>query len=93
MKKLSLICCLLIGFTAVNYAQVPHAISNPAEKAKGLQHRLKLNDEQTTKIAAIYKECAEECERIKKAEHGNSDKIAKSIGRCVQLRSKRSSRY
>lgn len=53
MKKMWLICCLLIGFTAVNYAQATHATNNPVEKAKGLQNKLKLTDEQTTKIAAI----------------------------------------
>ena len=79
MKKISLICCLLIGFTGVGYAAVSHSPAEPGAKAKGLQHVLKLADEQTTKIASIYKESAEKCEKIKKAEHGNSDKVAKAI--------------
>ena len=79
MKKVWLIWCLLIGFSAVVYAQPQHSAAGPVVKAKGLQHELKLTDEQTAKVAAIYKECAEECERIKRSEHGNSDKVAKSL--------------
>ena len=79
MKQIWLICCLLIGFTAANYAQVNHpGVGAPAEKAKGLQKELKLTDKQTEKIAAIYKESFEKCEKIKKAEHGNSDKVGKA---------------
>ena len=79
MEKIWLICCLLIGFTAVNYAQVTHATNDPVEKAKGLQNELKLTDKQTTKIAVIYRGCAEHYERIKKAERGNTDKMATSV--------------
>ena len=73
-------CCLLVGFTGVSYAGVKHVTAQPGEKAKGLQQALNLTDEQTTKIAAIYKESAEKCGRIQKAEHGNSDKMAKAVG-------------
>ena len=59
MKKICLICCLLIGLTAVSYAQVTHAATDPVEKAKGLQRQLTLTGDQTTKVAAIYKESSE----------------------------------
>jgi periplasmic protein CpxP/Spy len=76
MKTIWLICCLLIGFAAVNHAQGTQAtVGAPEEKAKGLQEQLKLTDEQTTKIAAIYKEADERCEKIKKDMHGNHDKM------------------
>jgi Spy/CpxP family protein refolding chaperone len=78
MKKIWQICCLLIGLTSVSYAQVSHpAPGYPEERAKGLQKQLTLTDAQTTKVAAVYKESAEKFEKIKKAEHGDSDKIKK----------------
>ena len=80
MKKVLSICCLLIGLTSVNYAQTSHpATADPAEKAKGLQKQLKLSDAQTAKIAAIYKESAEKFEKIKVAEHGNTNKMTEAI--------------
>ena len=80
MKKIALICCLLIGLTAVGYSQATHTTTDPVQKAKGLQKELKLSDEQTTKVAAIYKESAEKFEKIKVKEHGNTDKMMKEIG-------------
>ena len=80
MKKVLLICCLLIGLTSVNYAQTSHpATADPAEKAKGLQKQLKLTDAQTAKIAAIYKESAEKFEKIKAKEQGNTNKMLVAI--------------
>lgn len=80
MKKILLICCLFIGLTAAGYAQTSHpAPGNPEEKAKGLQKELKLTDDQTTKVAAIYKESSEKFEKIKAKEHGNTDKMVVAI--------------
>jgi len=80
MKNIGLICCLLIGFTAANYAQTTHpGVGAEAERAKGLQKQLNLTDTQTAKIAAIYKETAEHCEKMKKAVHGDSNKRSKAI--------------
>jgi len=79
MKKICQICCLLIGLTSVSHAQTSHVgYGDPEEKAKGLQKQLTLTDAQTTKVAAIYKESIESFDKIKVAEHGNSDKIKKS---------------
>lgn len=80
MKKILLICCLFIALAAAAYAQTGHAaVGNPVEKAKGLQKELKLTDDQTTKVAAIYKESADKFEKIKKDEHGNTDKMVVAI--------------
>ena len=79
MKKIWPICCLLIGLSTASYAQSAHpAPGNPEEKAKGLQKQLTLTDDQTTKVAAIYKESAEKYEKIEKAAHGNTDNVTKS---------------
>jgi hypothetical protein len=79
MKKILMTCCLLIGLTVAAFAQSRHTTTDPVEKAKGLQKQLKLSDEQTTKVAAIYKESSEQFEKIKKADNGNTDKMMKSI--------------
>jgi periplasmic protein CpxP/Spy len=80
MKKILLICCLFIGLTTAGYSQASHgAVGNPEEKAKGLQKELKLTDNQTTKIAAIYKESSEQFEKIKAKEKGNTDKMVVAI--------------
>ena len=77
MKNLLLACCLFIGVTSTAFAQ--KTTTDPVEKAKGLQKELKLSDNQTTKVAGIYKESAQKFEKIKADEHGNTDKMMKSI--------------
>jgi protein CpxP len=75
MKKLLLVCCLLMGLTIAANAQSTQSV----EKAKGLQKQLKLTDKQTGKIATIYQESSEKFEKIKKAEHGDNAKILTAI--------------
>ncbi|HEV8133648.1 MAG TPA: hypothetical protein VGP85_03180 [Pyrinomonadaceae bacterium] len=80
MKIIGLTCCLLIGFTAANYAQTTHpGVGAEEERAKGLQKQLNLTDNQTEKIAAINKETLEHCEKMKKTAHGDSNKMSKGI--------------
>jgi Spy/CpxP family protein refolding chaperone len=79
MKKILLICCLFIGITSASFAQTAKATTDPVEKAKGLQKQLKLTDDQTTKVAAIYKESSEKFEKIKVKEHGNTNKMVVAI--------------
>ena len=76
MKNLILICCLFMGIAAT--AQVK-STTDPQEKAKGLQKQLKLTDKQTMEVATIYKESSEKFEKIKAADKGNTNKIAKDI--------------
>lgn len=54
MRKFVLMCCFLIGITAVCRAQGGGMRRSPEERAKQLQTQLKLTDDQTTKITAIY---------------------------------------
>ncbi len=78
MKKLLLICCLFIGFTKAGLSQ-PKYPTDPVEKAKGLQKELSLNNSQTEKIAAIYKESAGKFDAIKVKEHGDTNKMLADI--------------
>lgn len=81
MKKILSICCLFIALIATSQAQTKHLdpTADPVAKAKGLQKQLKLNDEQTTKIAGIYKESSEKFAKIKAEEHGNTNKMVVRI--------------
>jgi Spy/CpxP family protein refolding chaperone len=75
MKKILLICCLFIGISSAAIAQRPATTTDPEQKAKGLQKELKLTDDQTTKIAAVYKESSEKFDKIKKDAGGNTNKM------------------
>jgi protein CpxP len=77
MKKLALICCLFIGLIATATAQTT---TDPVQKAKGLQKQLKLSDNQTSKVAAIYTESAKKFDKIKVDEHGNTNKMLVAVG-------------
>ena len=66
MKKLLLMCCFLLGISAASYAQGGMRRS-PEERAKELQTQLKLTDDQTTKITAIYKEQATKMDSVRNA--------------------------
>lgn len=57
MKIISLICILILNFSAISYSQsgVPTVIkSNPESHAKLLQAKLNLTDIQTNQVIAIY---------------------------------------
>jgi Spy/CpxP family protein refolding chaperone len=55
MKKLMLVCCFVIGATAMSFAQGGgRQQRSPEEQAKALQAQLKLTDDQTAKVTAIY---------------------------------------
>jgi len=80
MKKILLICGLLIGLTSVNYAQTNKpGTTDPTEEAKLLQKQLKLSDAQTAKIATIYQESAQKFDKIKQKENGNTNKMLVEI--------------
>jgi protein CpxP len=79
MKKLFLICCMFIGLTTAGFAQTK-APTDPEQKAKGLQKELKLSEEQTAKVAAIYKESAQKFDKIKTADNSNTNKMLVDVG-------------
>jgi len=76
MKKLLLVCSLFVALATVSFAQPASAPpSDPQQRAKGLQKELKLNDDQTAKIAAIYQDSAQKFDQIKKKENGDTNKM------------------
>jgi|GEM_PF-181079 len=73
MKKLLLVCCFVIGATAMSFAQGGggRMQRSPEDQAKSLQTELKLNDDQTAKITAIYKDQAVKRDSLMKAANGD----------------------
>lgn len=71
MKKFLLMCCLLVGITAVSRAQGGGQRRSPEEQAKQLQTQLSLNDDQTAKITTIYKDQAVKRDSIRTASNGD----------------------
>lgn len=77
MKKLLLICLLFIGVASAAIAQsAVYGTFDTKQRAKKLQQSLKLTDNQTAKIAAVYSEAAATFEKIKVKEKGDNAKIA-----------------
>jgi Spy/CpxP family protein refolding chaperone len=67
MRKILLVCCILLGLTAVSRAQGGGQRRSPEERAKQLQTQLKLTDDQTTKITAIYQTQAKSIDSLRNA--------------------------
>jgi protein CpxP len=70
MKKLILVGCFVLGAVTMSFAQGRQQRS-PEEQAKGLQTQLKLTDDQTTKITAIYATQATKRDSLMKAANGD----------------------
>ena len=73
MKKFLLMCCILLGISAVSRAQGGGMRMSPEERAKQLQTQLSLNDDQTAKVTAIYKTQAAKMDSIRTAANGDRD--------------------
>ncbi|MDB5154805.1 MAG: hypothetical protein JWR54_3556 [Mucilaginibacter sp.] len=78
MKKILLMCCFLIGITAVSRAQGGGRRS-PEERAKQLQTQLSLNDDQTTKITAIYKAQSVKMDSVRTVSNGDREAMMKAM--------------
>lgn len=55
MRKILLTCCLLLGIVTLSRAQGGGMRMSPEDRAKNLQTQLKLSDDQTAKVTAIFK--------------------------------------
>lgn len=79
MKKILLMCCFLIGISAVSHAQGGGMRKSPEDRAKDLQTQLKLNDDQTTKITAIYKEQSTKMDSVRTAANGDRSAMRQAM--------------
>ena len=79
MKKLLLMCCFVMGISAMSYAQGGggggRQRQTPEEQAKALQTQLKLTDDQTAKITDIYKAQGVKMDSLRKAANGDMSTV------------------
>jgi periplasmic protein CpxP/Spy len=67
MKKLLLICCFLVGFTAITRAQGGGMRMSPEDRVAAMKTKLNLTDDQSAKILAIFKWAAAKRDSIRNA--------------------------
>lgn len=79
MKKLLLMCCILLGFTAISRAQGGGMRMSPEDRAKQLQTQLKLTDDQTAKVTTIYKAQATRMDSIRTAANGDRSAMRQAM--------------
>lgn len=79
MKKILLVCCFLIGISAVSRAQGGGMRRSPEERAKQLQTQLSLNDDQTAKITAIYKIQTAKMDSVRTAANGDRQAMMQAM--------------
>ncbi|NCD72013.1 hypothetical protein [Mucilaginibacter agri] len=71
MKKIFLMCCLVVGFAAASHAQGGRMRMSPDEQAKAMQTQLKLTDDQTAKITSILTVQATKMDSVRTASNGD----------------------
>jgi protein CpxP len=79
MKKFLLMCCFLLGITAVSRAQGGGGRMSPEDRAKQMQTQLKLTDDQTAKVTAILKVQATKRDSIRTAANGDRDAMRSAM--------------
>jgi len=67
MRKFLLMCCFLVGITAMSYAQGGGQRRSPEERAKMMQTQLKLTDDQTAKVTTIYQAQTKQIDSLRNA--------------------------
>jgi protein CpxP len=69
MKKLLMVCCFVVSIVSLGKAQGGGGRQQmaPADRAKQLQTQLKLTDDQTAKVTAIYTTMAAQRDSVTKA--------------------------
>lgn len=80
MKKFLLMCCFLIGITAVSRAQGGGQRMSPEDRAKQMQTQLKLTDDQTTKITTILKVQATKMDSVRTTANGDRSAMRTAMG-------------
>ncbi|UEG51950.1 hypothetical protein LLH06_13360 [Mucilaginibacter daejeonensis] len=78
MKKILLMCTFVLGISAVSFAQ-GRMQRSPEEQAKQLKEELKLSDEQTTKVTAVFTAQAKTRDSIRTASNGDRQAMMQAM--------------
>lgn len=85
MKKILLMCSLLLGITVASHAQGGGRMRmSPADRAKAMQSQLKLSDDQTAKITAIYQAQATKMDSVRTASNGDRSAMMQAMRPMMQ---------
>lgn len=80
MKKILMVCCFVLGISAASFAQDGGRMQrSPEEQAKRLQTQLKLTDDQTAKVTAIYQTQAKAMDSIRTASNGDRQAMMQAM--------------
>ncbi len=79
MKKIFLVCVMLLGITAVSHAQGGRMRMSPADQAKAMQTQLRLTDDQTAKIQALLQVQATKMDSVRTAANGDRDAMRQAM--------------
>ena len=87
MRKILLMCCVLLGLTTICRAQGGGRMS-PEDRAKQMQTQLKLSDDQTAKITNILKVQAAKRDSVRTASNGDRDAMRTALMPLMQASNK-----
>ena len=81
MKKLALMCCFAIGACTMSFAQGGGGRQrmSPEEQGKNLQTQLKLTDDQTAKVTAIFTAQAKSMDSVRTAANGDRQAMMQAM--------------
>ncbi|WP_158828378.1 hypothetical protein [Mucilaginibacter lacusdianchii] len=88
MKKILLMCCFLLGISAVSFAQGGMRRS-PEEQAKQFKEQLKLTDDQTSKLVAIFQTDAKTRDSIMTASNGDRQAMFQAMRPMMEKRTEK----
>lgn len=80
MKRIFLMCCLVAGITAASHAQGGRQRMSPEDQAKALQTQLKLTDDQTAKVTAVFAAQATKQDSVRTAANGDRQAMMAGMG-------------
>ncbi len=78
MKKILMMCCFVLGISAVSFAQ-GRMQQTPEERSKQMQTEFKLTDDQTAKVLALYTAQAKTRDSIRTASNGDRQAMMQAM--------------
>jgi protein CpxP len=88
MKKILLMCCFLLGISAVSFAQQGGGMRrSPEEQAKRLKEQLSLTDDQTSKLVVILQGESKTRDSLMTAANGDRNVMMQGFRSMMEKRS------
>jgi protein CpxP len=78
MKKILMMCCVVLGISAVSFAQ-GRMQATPEERSKQMQTEYKLSDDQTSKVMAVFTAQAKTRDSIRTSSNGDRQAMMQAM--------------